>query len=58
MLERVPGAYVFLGTGAPVHPEGFHHNPHFDFNDAALPIGAAWWCSIVETELPADAQAT
>ena len=51
MLERVPGAYVFLGTGAPGHPEGFHHNPHFDFNDAALPIGAAYWCSLVETEL-------
>ncbi len=46
-----PGAYVWLGTGAPAHPEGFHHNPHFDFNDAALPHGAAFWCSLVEQEL-------
>jgi len=28
-----------------------HHNPHFDFNDAALPVGAAYWCSLVEAEL-------
>jgi hippurate hydrolase len=51
MLERVPGAYAWLGTGDPAHPEGVHHNPHFDFNDAALPAGAAYWCSLVETEL-------
>ncbi|MGG5823714.1 M20 aminoacylase family protein [Falsiroseomonas sp. HW251] len=50
-LARVPGAYCWLGTGAPAHPEGWHHNPHFDFNDAALAHGAAFWCSLVETEL-------
>jgi hippurate hydrolase len=50
-LARVPGAYCWLGTGAPAHPEGFHHNPHFDFNDAALAHGAAFWCSLVEHEL-------
>jgi hippurate hydrolase len=50
-LARVPGAYAWLGTGAPAHPEGVHHNPHFDFNDAALAHGAAFWCSLVETEL-------
>jgi amidohydrolase len=51
MLLARPGAYVWLGTGEPAHPEGFHHNPHFDFNDAALAHGAAWWCALVETEL-------
>jgi amidohydrolase len=51
-LARVPGAYGWLGTGAPAHPEGVHHNPHFDFNDAALAHGAAFWCSLAETELP------
>ena len=51
-LGRLPGAYAWLGTGAPAHPEGFHHNPHFDFNDAALAHGAAFWCSLVESELP------
>jgi hippurate hydrolase len=50
-LARVPGAYAWLGTGDPAHPEGWHHNPHFDFNDAALTHGAAFWCSLVETEL-------
>jgi hippurate hydrolase len=50
-LARRPGAYVFLGTGDPAHPEGVHHNPHFDFNDAALAHGAAFWCSLVEREL-------
>jgi hippurate hydrolase len=53
MLEARPGAYAWLGTGAPAHPEGFHHNPHFDFNDAALAAGAAFLAGIVETELPA-----
>ncbi|MGG5808727.1 amidohydrolase [Falsiroseomonas sp. CW058] len=51
-LARVPGAYAWLGTGDPAHPEGWHHNPHFDFNDAALAHGAAFWCSLVEAELP------
>jgi hippurate hydrolase len=50
-LARVPGAYAWLGTGDPAHPEGWHHNPHFDFRDAALTHGAAFWCSLVETEL-------
>lgn len=50
-LARIPGAYAWLGTGDPGHPEGWHHNPHFDFQDAALTHGAAFWCSLVETEL-------
>jgi hippurate hydrolase len=53
MLEARPGAYAWLGTGAPAHPEGFHHNPHFDFNDEALTTGAAFLASIVEAELSA-----
>lgn len=41
-LERAPGSFVFLGF----HDgrEGRYpllHNPHFDFNDAALPTGIA-----------------
>ena len=51
MLLARPGAYAWLGTGDPPHPDGQHHNPHFDFVDAALAHGAAWWCSVVETEL-------
>ncbi|MBE9605080.1 amidohydrolase [Acetobacteraceae bacterium H6797] len=51
MLAARPGAYGWLGTGAPAHPEGVHHNSHFDFNDEALIHGAAWWCGLVEREL-------
>lgn len=50
-LAIVPGAYAWLGTGEPAHPEGVHHNPHFDFNDAALLPGAAFWCGLVLQEL-------
>jgi amidohydrolase len=48
MLERRPGAYLFLGNGdsAPLH------HPHYDFNDAAAPLGAALWARLVETGLP------
>lgn len=50
-LGVVPGAYAWLGTGDPVHAEGVHHNPHFDFNDAALIHGAAFWCGLALQEL-------
>jgi hippurate hydrolase len=29
------------------------HNPNYDFNDEALPIGASYWAKLVETQLPA-----
>ena len=42
MLERCPGSYVLIGNGA---GEGTCsvHNPGYDFNDAILPTGAAFW---------------
>ncbi|WP_431283802.1 M20 aminoacylase family protein [Humitalea sp. 24SJ18S-53] len=55
MLLARPGVYAWLGTGDPPHPDGQHHNPHFDFVDAALAHGAAWWCSVVEAELGQEA---
>ena len=51
MLEKVPGAYVWIGIG-PGEEGCLHHNPRYDFNDSALPVGAAFWTSLVETELP------
>ena len=51
MLQKVPGAYVWLGIG-PGHEGCLHHNPRYDFNDDALATGAAYWVSLVETELP------
>jgi hippurate hydrolase len=51
MLDRVPGAYAWLGTGPAADESTRHHNSRFDFNDAVLAAGAAYWCSLVETEL-------
>jgi hippurate hydrolase len=50
MLERVPGCYINIGNGA---GEGSCevHNPAYDFNDAALPLGAAFYARLVETRL-------
>jgi hippurate hydrolase len=28
------------------------HNPHYDFNDTILPIGAAYWVKLMESLLP------
>jgi len=28
------------------------HNPHYDFNDAILPLGAAYWVELARTLLP------
>lgn len=48
MLAEVPGCYFLLGNG-----EGeFHgcsvHNPHYDFNDELIPLGADCWVKLVE----------
>src|SRR5438105_2340638 len=50
MLERVPGAYMQIGNG---DGEGGCevHNPGYDFNDAALPYGAALFVRLVERHL-------
>ena len=47
MMEKVPGAYIHVGNGdsAPVH------NPRYQFNDAAIPYGAALYASVVEKGL-------
>ncbi|NIZ08600.1 amidohydrolase [Pseudooceanicola sp. HF7] len=47
---RVPGAYVWLGMGE-MRENGQHHNVNYDFNDACIPHGVAWWCAVVEEEL-------
>ena len=48
MLEKVPGAYIHVGNG----PGAQAHNPHYNFNDAAIPYGAALYARIVERMLP------
>lgn len=40
-LEKVPGCYFRLGTGRPGEPAHGLHNPHFDIDERALPVGVA-----------------
>jgi hippurate hydrolase len=53
MLARRPGAFVWLGGGAPGKDWGLHH-PKYDFNDEALPVGASFFARLVETKLPRE----
>ena len=50
MLEKVPGAYCFLGGQAP-HGATNLHNPSFDFDDRVLPTGAAIWVELAMERL-------
>lgn len=51
MLQQRPGCFIRLGNGvgARVGEGGcMVHNPRYDFNDANLPVGAAFWTRLVE----------
>lgn len=49
MLERVPGSYLFIGNGDGDSAGAcMVHNPGYDFNDANLPIGAAYWALLAQ----------
>jgi len=50
MLEAVPGAYIWMGTGEGDDP-ALLHSPHYDFNDKALTTGVSYWAKLVETRL-------
>ncbi|AJC23633.1 amidohydrolase [Pandoraea pulmonicola] len=56
MLEKCPGSYLIIGNG-----QGaggcMVHNPHYDFNDALLPIGATYWTRLVERFLSVEEKA-
>jgi amidohydrolase len=51
MLQARPGAYMWLGNGTGSVGGCMVHNPGYDFNDAVLPIGAAYWVRLAETAL-------
>ena len=48
MLEKRPGAYLFVGNG---ETAGLHH-PAYDFDDTAAPAGASFFARLVERALP------
>jgi hippurate hydrolase len=47
MLEHRPGCYLFLGNGDGAG-SCMVHNPGYDFNDAAMETGAAFWSLLAE----------
>ncbi|MBT7507106.1 MAG: amidohydrolase [Rhodospirillales bacterium] len=51
MLEARPGAYILLGQGDENNVHQLHHS-HYDFNDEILAIGASYWATLAEQELP------
>ena len=59
MLQAKPGCYLFIGNGDGAHRAGYEggghdagpcmlHNPHYDFNDDLIPLGATFWVRLVE----------
>jgi len=54
MLREKPGCYVRLGQGGGA--EGcFLHNSRYDFNDAVIPLGAAFFSALAERGMPLKA---
>ena len=59
MLQARPGAYFFIANGDGSHRAAYEgighdsgpcllHNPHYDFNDQLIPLGASLWVRLVE----------
>ena len=52
MLEARPGAFIFIGNGmAETGRSHSLHTPKFNFNDDIIPLGVAYWVSLVRQEL-------
>ena len=49
VLRQVPGAYIFIGNG---DTAGLH-NSKYDFSDAAIAHGVAYWIELAKRALPA-----
>ena len=61
MLERVPGSYLLIGNGTGEGAgEGgcMVHNPGYDFNDANIGVGSAYWVLLAERFLAAKGPST
>lgn len=69
MLQVMPGAYCFIANGNGAHRARYEggghdagpctlHNPHYDFNDELIPLGATYWVRLAQEWLahqpPAD----
>ena len=47
MLTRCPGAYGVIGNGTGGSHGAGLHSPGYDFNDAIIPSGVAFWINLV-----------
>lgn len=52
MLNKKPGAYIWLGVGLENRPVPLH-SPHYDFNDDALELGTNYWIALVHSLMEA-----
>ncbi|MBK1657093.1 M20 aminoacylase family protein [Paracraurococcus ruber] len=52
MLLKRPGAFVMMGQQGPDKGGVPVHHPKYDFNDDMLPVGASFFATLVEQELP------
>lgn len=48
---RRPGCFVLMGNGVEGSQAQPLHSQDYDFNDAALPVGASFWVGLVEQQL-------
>lgn len=51
MLDEVPGSYLLIGNGDEAtggHGACMVHNPGYDFDDANIPVGSAYWTLLAE----------
>ncbi len=53
MLGERPGAYLWLGQRDDRHTAALHQ-PHYDFNEALLPFGVAWFDALARQLLPRE----
>lgn len=54
-LQRVPGAFFFLGAGMPEEHQIYpHHHPKFQLDERALPLGIEMFLRIVEQATRSD----
>ena len=54
MLRKVPGAMLWLGNG-PGEGNCLLHNPHYDFNNEAIPTGVSFLVRLTERFLETEA---
>ncbi len=48
MLTERPGAFLFIGNGN----SAALHNPAYEFNDDAIPVGCSWFAEMAERRMP------